>query len=231
MGEKSRKQHEAEAGKVDFQLKKGISKSVLRKEGTDALVVRSEGKESAAGVYKQCSGGLFGSMRLEQDYNHFRSCGFSRQEGGFKAGTADRAVSISTVAAYDALRHSLPPSCLVQDGDLGENVIIDGPGYLAGSGGLSVGTQLCFGGRAKTNGGSGASVQTQIELTEYNKPCYRMKFLPWAAAARVKWTNCQEGKWWKDPACPLSRPGGRGWLARIQVDGTIATGDACEVPL
>ena len=122
--------------------------------------------------------------------------------------------------AYDALRRQLRDVHMcINDGDLGENIILDGPGFLAGSGGLAVGSVLQFG---STDDGP------TIELTEANSPCYRVAHCQWAAAAAKRWPS--KGQLWrKDPDCPLSLPGGRGWLARVLKEGVIRPGDLCSV--
>ena len=208
----ARKQQEAEAGKPDFVLGRGLSKSNPSKPEAEYLLVRKEG------VYRESKGGVFGLPRREPDYNHFRQSGYFSKDWGFSAGTNDRAVSLSTVDAYNALRRMLPADVRVDDGDLGENIILDGPGFPAGSGGLAVGSVLEFG------SADGAT----IELTEANSPCYRVAHCQWAAAAAKRWPSA--GKLWrKDPDCPLSLSGGRGWLARVVKEGVIRPGDLCIV--
>ena len=65
-----------------------------------------------------------------------------------------------------------------------------------------------------------------IELTEANKPCYRLNCLAWAAAAQKAYGD--GSKWYNAEACPLSRegsPGGRGWLAKVITEGEVRPGD------
>lgn len=194
---------EADAGKQNFQVMKGSSVSVPRKtERQELLVLRN-------GVYAESiRKGIFGTTSREADYNHFRQTGSKM----FKPGTTDRAVSLSTVSAYDELRRFLPDAN-VQDGDLGENFILDGPHFSAGTGGLSVGTVLRIG-------------EVEIELMEANKPCYRLSRVPWAAHAAASWVG---EKWWNHRDCPMSQAGGRGWLAKVLVEGRVHKGDQCTV--
>ena len=204
----SRKALETAAGKNDFRQAAGTSKSKPAKAEVGSLIVKEDG------VYTLCAGGLFGGKQHVQDYNHFRASGYSggKNIAGFPKGSNHRAVSLSTTASYDAMRAALPDAT-IRDGDLGENLIVDGPGWQIGEGGLSVGSVLRLGDT------------TTIELSEVNMPCYRMAHLPWAAAALARWPRKEDAKWWKHPDCPLSRPGGRGWLARVLVTGEVAAGD------
>jgi MOSC domain-containing protein YiiM len=108
------------------------------------------------------------------------------------------------------------------DGDLGENFILVGPDWEASGMGLHVGTVLKLG------------EKVVIELTEANEPCYRMQHLPWAAAAKRVYGKSNtdprfEEKWWDGPSCVLSKEGGRGWLARVLVEGEVAEGNVCTV--
>lgn len=209
-----RKKLECEAGKQDWRECKGTSISAPGKAAVSRLQVEVDG------VYTEERGGLFGAPKLAKDYNHFRSCGYSRPPskiGGtarsFKPNCNDRAVSISTAAAYDALRAALPDS-RIGDGDLGENIVVVGvPSYAAGDeSGWKEGARLRLGERVV------------IELTEANMPCYRMQYVAWHASALAKWPR-EDGKWWRHPSCPLSKEGGRGWLGRVLVAGEVTTGD------
>ena len=101
------------------------------------------------------------------DYNNYRTGG---HKGRFEAGTNDRAISVGTVAAYETLRATLP-GVTINDGDLGENILLDGPSALAGVD-LAVGTHLQIGGCV-------------LALTEANNPCYRFNRQSWVAAAKA----------------------------------------------
>ena len=254
-GEEVRRKLEASAGKQDFKPRKGTSVSAPGKAAVERLLIKVDG------VYTQRPGGLFGP-KLEIDYNHFRSCGYTRpalKTSGtartFKPGCNDRAISISTAVAYSALREALPNSS-IGDGDLGENLIVDGvPSYEAGAeSGFAEGTRLRLG------------EKVVVELTEANMPCCarqphlpnprahapcmpsrslidtrvqgyplsnqrsnpvladRMQYVPWHAAALERWPR-EDGKWWRHAECPLSKPGGRGWLGKVLVPGEVTNGD------
>ena len=209
---------QSEAGKRDWQERKGTSVSAPGKAEVSGLHVQVDG------VYTKDRGGLFGRPKLTKDYNHFRSCGYSRppsKVGGtarsFKPNCNDRAISISTKAAYDALRYALPDS-KIGDGDLGENLIVDGvETYAAGDeSGWKEGAQVRLG------------KEVLVELTEANMPCYRMQYVAWHAAALSKWPR-EDGKWWRHEACPLSKEGGRGWLGKVLVPGDVMTGDEVHI--
>ena len=208
-----REKLEANAGKCDFKPGKGTSVSAPGKVAVEKLHVKTDG------VYAQGARGWFGP-KLEVDYNHFRACGYTRppnKVGGyarnFKPGSNDRAISISTTVAYDALRVALPGSD-VGDGDLGENVIVHGvTSHEAGDqSGWAEGAILRLG------------ETVVIELTEANMPCYRMQYVPWHAAALARWPR-DDGKWWRHPECPLSKEGGRGWLGKVLAAGEVTNGD------
>lgn len=160
-----------------------------------------------------------------EDYNNYRSQG---HEGRFEAGTGDRAVSVGTVAAYTVLQEALQQEGggkpLVQLGDLGENILINGPPARATDvGGLSVGDRIQVG-------------TVTLELTEANNPCYRFNAHAWAPAAQKLWgATAPEGnplKWFKSPHCPLNHevnPGIRGWLAKVVQEGEITIEDTAKI--
>ena len=112
---------------------------------------------------------------------------------------------------------------LIEDGDLGENILLRGPSATAseraGDGRLAVGSWLRI----------GSSV---LEVTEANNPCYRFNTQPWAAAAKERWgSGSPDGpeKWFRNLKCPLNNehfPGVRGWLCRVVEEGEVAVGDA-----
>jgi len=170
----------------------------------------------------EARGSLFGWRYEIQDYNSYRMAGHS---GRFEAGTGDRAVSVTTCAAYEAFRQALGDGGPVNDGDFGENVLVSGPPAVAGADGtdgLQVGDRLHLG-------------SAVIELTEANAPCYRFNREPWSARAKAVWGgSAPDGnaeKWFKAPSCPLcpeTYPGGRGWLAKVLVEGDAREGDAVE---
>merc|ERR1712176_500273 len=106
------------------------------------------------------------STVCEKDFNEYRTRG---HQGRFVSGTNDRAVTLMTVSAYEALRQTLPDAT-IRDGDLGENLLITGAA-LDGGVDLDVGTRLQIG------------EQVQIEITEANQPCFRLGYVSWTETA------------------------------------------------
>jgi hypothetical protein len=218
-GEVVRKQEEKVKMKAKrlaqpFVRGKGLSYSDPGKQAVKKLLLTSGG----VGVVSK--GGLFGNVQRIFDYNHFRTMGHRT----FEKNTNNRAVSVSTVSAYDQLRRELQGDRVtIKDGDLGENLILDGPQWQAGAGGLSVGTVLRIG------------EKVEIEITEANEPCYRCHYLPFAAWAKQTYNAIDPSdsdfrdKWWNGPSCVLSKEGGRGWFAKVLVEGDVHEGDSCTV--
>lgn len=155
------------------------------------------------------------------DFNHYRSQGHT---GRFEAKTTDRAISLATAAAYDKLQKELGDSGKVQHGDLGENILIEGPVATSSKkAGLYVGAKLSIG-------------TSTVQITEANNPCYRFNAQTWAAAAKRLWGDTapdgNAAQWFKSPKCPLNHqvnPGVRGWLAKVVQEGTAHTGDAVRI--
>jgi len=144
------------------------------------------------------------------DHNEYRTQG---HQGNFEPGTRDRAVSIVTASVYDELRAILP-GAKIAFGDLGENFLVEGPSHDGLD--LVVGTRLRIG------------ANVELELTEANKPCFRLKYLRWGSIAEKKFGE----QWWKNTDLPLAGKqctGGRGWLAKVIVEGDVFPGDAVNV--
>eukprot|EP00977_Amphora_coffeiformis_P017890 scaffold6007_cov183-Amphora_coffeaeformis.AAC.14 len=195
----------------------GDLKSPQTKHACDKLTVLQQGVTGIA--TKTSRGGwLFGrpTITMIKDYNHYRTQGHG---GRFEAQTKDRAVSIATVAAYQAMREAGITG--IEYGDLGENILIQGPDKVANEhgNGLYVTAKLQIG-------------TTLLEMTEANNPCYRFNTQSWAAQARALWGKTapegNEAKWFQSPECPLNHqvnPGVRGWLAKVVCEGEIEQGD------
>jgi len=161
----------------------------------------------------------------QQDFNEYRSNRAPQP-------VHERAVSLCALDTYSRLRKMMPNiSDGIADGDLGENILIQGPPSRAALGetapseeGFRVGMQLRF--------SSGA----EIELCHINNPCYRLANVPWNAAAKeaFDWTSASTDKkgWWLHPKLPLNvdaNPGGRGWLAKVVKEGDVRVGDEVVV--
>ncbi|CAB9508528.1 expressed unknown protein [Seminavis robusta] len=201
----------------------GTMKSKQKKVLCEKLEIIKDGCKGTAK-------GLFFTKYNIQDYNHYRMQGDSRK---FEAGTMDRAVSISTVSAYDTLQKALDHTgkIKVERGDLGENILIDGPPATATTVGSKDASGLFVG--AKIRVGSAL-----LEVTEANNPCYRFNTQSWAPHAKEIWGNSAPdgncAKWFKSPQCPLNHqvnPGVRGWLARVVEEGETRTGDQAQLVL
>mmetsp|Transcript_66328 Transcript_66328/g.186819 ORF Transcript_66328/g.186819 Transcript_66328/m.186819 type:complete len:113 (+) Transcript_66328:631-969(+) len=93
-------------------------------------------------------------------------------------------------------------------------MLLEGPGHTGAD--LRVGMVLQVGD------------EVVLELTEANKPCYRLGHVQWAAEAERAFGK----KWWASDRLPLTAnqpTGGRGWLARVVAEGTVAPGAAVRV--
>lgn len=144
------------------------------------------------------------------DFNAYRAKG---HRGRFQPGTRDRAVSLVVVDSYERLYRALP-FAIVQKGDLGENLLVNGPSCDEGVD-IQVGTRLQIGD------------SVVIEISEANSPCYRLGYLPWADEVCRRYGD----KWFKSNELPLSNsvhPGGRGWLARVLIEGEVKPGDTVQ---
>ena len=197
----------------------GCFKAKQKKISCEQLEVKEEG------VIGVARGRFFVNKYKVKDFNFFRTQG---KPGEMEPGTKDRAVSISTVSAYKLLQEQLDPTMTiakVEYGDLGENILLDGPLPLQDSNkditsnGIYVGAQLKIG-------------SCVLEITECNKPCYRFNTQSWAMHGKSLWgKTAPEGitqNWFKSPECPLNNivnPGIRGWLAKVIVEGDISKDD------
>ncbi|KAL1499198.1 hypothetical protein AB1Y20_013706 [Prymnesium parvum] len=187
------------------RVRQGGRKSPQTKLECAALDLKTHG---VVGDVPSLLGSFLGGWfcRRIEDHNDYRTTGHT---GRFEACTPDRAVSLVTEATYSMLRAKLP-GIKISDGDLGENLLVSGPA-------LEEGVDLRVGSRLKLG-------TAEIELTEANKPCYRLGFLPWARDAQKLYGET----WWTHPELPLdheTHPGGRGWLAKVVVEGRTKKGD------
>ena len=188
---------------------------VIRLASKDQRTRAKEGGDKSAQLKVRCPEALlqlsgvvgerpswFGIQRIE-DFNNYRSQGHA---GKFAPCTNDRAVSVVAASSYDALRAALPLGTVVRAGDLGENILLSGPSLESGDGPVD----LRVGRRLKIGGADGAV----IELTEANKPCYRLNRNPWGPVAKATFgvDGVDPARWFDSPSCPLSQHhlGGRG---------------------
>lgn len=151
-----------------------------------------------------------GSRQEVRDYNDYRTKG---HRGRFEPCTPDRAVSLMAITVYEELQQKLPRAQILH-GDLGENFLIEGPTHT--------GAELCVGMALQIGD------EVVVELTEANKPCYRLGYVKWAPEAQRVFGDT----WWNNKELPLmgnQLTGGRGWLAKVIVEGTVAPGATVRV--
>jgi MOSC domain-containing protein YiiM len=138
---------------------------------------------------------------IEGDYNHYRTVALQS--------TLDRAVSMLTTDSMSYLR-SMYPSGL--DGDLGENLYIDGVAHTA----FRVGRKV----------GIGDSVL--LEITEPIEPCANLCKLPYinndALSPKQRIQQCQKFISQLDVSDGL-----RGWYAKVLQPGTVHVGDVLRL--
>ena len=120
------------------------------------------------------------------DYNNYRATQLKN--------TRDRAISIITSDVYGALRQEGWP---VDQGDLGENLFVDGMAY----GTFAVGRRFQLGATAL------------VEITEAIVPCGYLCTLPYLSQK------------WRCADFIRTLAGRRGWYAKVRVPGYVAVGD------
>ena len=198
----------------------GSFKAKQRKVSCEKLEI---GRDGVTGTAK----GLFFSKYTIKDFNYYRSQG---APGRFEPNTKDRAVMIATVAAYNVLQNAVDKTgkIKVERGDLGENILIDGPAATESTNkgfddGLFVGAKIKIG-------------TALLEVTEANNPCYRFNTNTWAPRGESLWgKTAPEGNsknWFKSPHCPLNNkvnPGIRGWLCKVLEVGETTNGDTAQM--
>lgn len=143
---------------------------------------------------------------VEGDYNHYRSMALSS--------TPDRAVSILTSDIIKLLREA--GWAKVQDGDLGENIYVDGVDYNF----FQVGKRYRFHARQETGEKSKMDVQdgVVVEITERIEPCGNLCRLPYindeSLAPRDRLEQCKKFLFWLD-----EKEGLRGWYGKVIGEG------------
>ena len=138
---------------------------------------------------------------VEDDYNHYRTIALQS--------TLDRAVSIVTTNSMEFVRTHYPSA---QDGDLGENLYVDGVAHASFWAGATV-----------TIGDN-----VRLQITEPIEPCANLCKLPYINDAKQspkqRIENCQSF---------LSRldisDGLRGWYAKVLQPGMVRVGDAIRL--
>lgn len=160
---------------------------------------------------------------VQTDYNYYRATG---HKGVFLPNTPDRAVSLVTADTYSEFCAAVPSlKSRIKPGDLAENLYITGLSRED----LQVGMQLRIGPPADNHGNTQSGKDTKrfavIEITAANKPCYRCGYISWASEVRKKFG----AEWWTDTNLPLANKGGRGFLAKVVVEGEIQPTDQIEI--
>jgi MOSC domain-containing protein YiiM len=162
------------------------------------------------------------------DYNHYRTIAMKS--------TKDRAVSILTADVMASLRSTYyplyqAPQIMIKDGDLGENILVDGVTFRF----FEVGQRYCFDSSraaacaASTVAGSVSSKEQQpllqviLEITEPMEPCANLCKLPFincdAIPPKERIQRCQ------DLILHLAKEDGyRGWYAKVVREGVICNG-------
>lgn len=136
---------------------------------------------------------------VERDYNHYRKVALGS--------TKDRAVSLVTT---DVMRYMRSMHSTSQDGDLGENLLVDGVEYRS----FKVGELVRVG------------EQVTLEITEPMEPCANLCKLPYIndGEPRKRLEKCQK------LLSQLGRHAGlRGWYAKVIQPGNVQVGDVIRV--
>jgi MOSC domain-containing protein YiiM len=146
---------------------------------------------------------------VASDYNHYRTLALG--------GTPDRALSILTTDCIELLQgHKFP----VQDGDLGENVLVAGIDFRF----FVPGNVYRF--TPSTEGNEDKEVCVIVEITESMDPCANLCKLPYIndpdKTPKERIATCQQMLNILD-----QQPGLRGWYAKVLQGGDIGTN--CEV--
>lgn len=144
------------------------------------------------------------------DYNHYRTVALGN--------TTDRAVSIVTTDCMELLRsHGYP----VENGDLGENVLVDGVDYRF----FQPGSVCIFSGGNESiekEDEDNAMVAVVVEITEAMEPCANLCKLPYindpAKTPAERIDSCRHLLSVLD-----QEPGLRGWYAKVLQAGVVDT--------
>jgi MOSC domain-containing protein YiiM len=145
---------------------------------------------------------LVQTQGVSNDYNHYRTLAL--------ANTTDRAVSILTMDVMDVTRSTYTKA---QDGDLGENLLIQGVNYTF----FELGQVYEF--ASNTN----ETPSVMVQITEPMEPCGNLCTLPYINDAN---------KAPKDRIASCTgllkllgqHPGMRGWYAKVIQEGVITQG-------
>jgi MOSC domain-containing protein YiiM len=157
----------------------------------------------------ECSSLRVTKKGVEGDYNHYRTVALKSTE--------DRAVSILTMDVMKSLRATYQNYKPIQEGDLGENILVDGVPF----GFFRVGDRYRFVSSSDVKEEEDAVVL--VEITEPIEPCANLCKLPYindsTMQPRERIRRCQEFIQHLDRF-----DGYRGWYAKVLDGGLIDTG-------
>lgn len=147
---------------------------------------------------------MLGPEGVKGDYNHYRTIALSS--------TPDRAVSILTTDILKMLKDAGWKS--VSDGDLGENIYVDGIDYTF----FELGKRYKF--QTKSKGSDEKDVGVIVEITERIEPCGNLCKLPYINDESIppaqRFEGCKKFLLWLD-----EKDGLRGWYGKIIGDGGL----------
>lgn len=162
---------------------------------------------------------------VDGDYNHYRTMALSS--------TPDRAVSILTTDILQMLREDKAGWPQVRDGDLGENIYVNGIPYTF----FQVGQRYEFsssssqGKNDKQQGAAAADNNNKVivEITERIEPCGNLCKLDFInipnISVKERMEKCKAFLTWLD-----EKDGLRGWYGKVIGDGgTVQVGDTVSL--
>lgn len=190
-------------GKVIRTAVKGYDKEA----STPASKLYTTKKESRSDIILKSEG-------VEGDYNHYRTTALSS--------TPDRAVSILTTDIVKMLKEAGWPK--VGEGDLGENIYVDGIEYTF----FEIGKRYKFSSSVSGNEKKIQQDDVIVEITERIEPCGNLCRLNYindeSLPPQERFENCKKFLLWLD-----EKDGLRGWYAKIIEGGRVKIGDSVSL--
>lgn len=190
-------------GKVIRTAVKGYDKEA----STPASKLYTTKKESRSDIILKSEG-------VDGDYNHYRTTALSS--------TPDRAVSILTTDIVKMLKGAGWPK--VSEGDLGENIYVDGIEYTF----FDIGKRYKFSSSVSGNEKKVQQDDVIVEITERIEPCGNLCRLNYindeSLSPQERFENCKKFLLWLD-----EKDGLRGWYAKIIEGGRVKIGDSVSL--
>ena len=190
-------------GKVIRTAVKGYDKEA----STPASKLYTTKKESRSDIILKSEG-------VDGDYNHYRSTALSS--------TPDRAVSILTTDIVKMLKGAGWPK--VSEGDLGENIYVDGIEYTF----FEIGYRYKFSSSVSGNEKKIQQDDVIVEITERIEPCGNLCRLNYindeSLSPQERFENCKTFLLVLD-----EKDGLRGWYAKIIEGGRVKIGDSVSL--